>query len=138
MATITVTAAQVAPVFPHKAEIIPCVAGEAITAGAPVALTTAGWINADANAAGEQQVRGVALNSAGAGQAFDLLKRGHLAGASVSALANDAIIYLSDTVGRLDDTAGTMTVRIGRVVPLSDANATKVIYVDCDWSTVWS
>jgi predicted RecA/RadA family phage recombinase len=138
MAAITVTAAQVAAIFPHKAEVFPAVAGEAITAGAPVALTTSGWVNADANGSGLQQVRGVALNTAGAGQAVDILKRGHLAGATVSSLANDAIIYLSDTVGRLDDSAGTMTVRIGRVVPLSDASATKVIYVDCDWSTVWS
>ena len=53
MSDITVTAAQIAPVFPQKAEIYDLFAAAAITAGQIVYTTTAGKADlADASAAG--------------------------------------------------------------------------------------
>lgn len=139
MADITVTAAQVAAIFPDKAEIIDMIAAETITAGQAVFLDSNGKAQlADANAAGEQQFRGIALTGGGAGQGISVLKRGHVYGFTVSGMAYDAIAYLSDTVGALADAHGTMTVNAGRVVPLTDASLTKVLYIDADWLRAWS
>jgi hypothetical protein len=133
MADLTVTAAQVSPIFPRFAEIYPFVAAETITAGQAVYLTTAGKVGvADANASGKQQSRGIALNGGGAGQAIDVLKKGHVAGFTV-AQAYDAQLFLSDTAGALADAAGTMSVPIGRVIAMSDSSLTKVVYIEADW-----
>lgn len=139
MADITVTAAKVGVLFPDKAEIFDMIAAEAITAGQPVYQTSAGKAGvADANASGKEQVRGIALNAAGAGQAVSVLKRGHVGGFTLAG-AYDSIAYLSDTVGRLADAAGTMNVPVGRVVGLTDAAITKALYVDARWGGLnWS
>jgi len=139
MADITVTAAQVAACFPDKAEIIDMIAAETITAGQAIFQDTNGKANlADANASGEQQFRGIALNGGGAGQAISVLKRGHVYGFTVSGMNCDAIAYLSDTAGALADAHGTMTVNAGRVTALTDASLTKVLYIDADWLRAWS
>src|SRR3990167_8577378 len=52
---------------------------------------------ADANASGKQQFRGVFLEGGAAGQVVPLIKRGFLEGLDVSALDDDAPLYLSDT-----------------------------------------
>lgn len=138
MADITVTAAQVGICDPMKAEIFPFEAAETITAGAPVFIDTNGKIQlADANAAGEQQAAGIALNGGGAGQAIDVLKKGRVYGFTLAG-AYFSPVYLSDTVGRIGDGAGTMSVPMGKVVPLSNSDKTKVLYVDASWRTVWS
>lgn len=139
MADITVTAAQVALVFPSKAEIIDGIATETITVGQAVyQLTTRKFGVADANAAGKQQFRGIALNSAGAGQAVSILKKGFVAGFGIGSLNGDVALYLSDTAGALADAAGTMTVICGRVFGLSDNDLTRVLYIDADWLRAWS
>jgi len=139
MADITRTKAQVAVVFPQNAEIYDFIATEAIEAGQPVyQLTTRKVGVADANAAGKQQVRGIALKDVGAGQAVSVLKKGHVEGFDVSGLNGDALVYLSDTAGELADAAGTLSVTVGRVFGLSDANLTHVLYVDADWIGTWA
>ena len=139
MADITVTAAQVGACFPHSAEIVDLIAVEAITAGKAVYQTTAGKAGiADANASGKQQFRGIALNAAAAGSAVSVLKTGHVYGFALSGLDYDVLVYLSDTAGALADANGTMTVNAGRVVALSDADLTKVLYVTADWLRTWS
>ena len=139
MADIALTAAQVAACYPEKAEIIDMIAVEAITQGQAVYQTTAGKAGvADANGAGKQQFRGIALNAAGAGQAVSVLKNGHCYGFTVSSLNGDALLYLSDTAGALADANGTMTVDCGRVTCLPDGNLTKVVYVAADWLRAWS
>ena len=138
MADITVTAAKVGAVFPANAEIYDCIAAEAITAGQAVYITSTGPVGvADANASGKQQCRGIALNGGGAGQAISVLTRGHIYGFTLAGNA-DSLVYLSDTAGALADAAGTLEVRVGRVVCLSDANLTKVLYVEPSWHTNWS
>ena len=139
MSDITVTAAQVAALFPDKAEITDMIAAEAITAGQAVYQDTNGKAGvADANASGKQQFRGIALHAAGAGQAVSVLKRGHVAGFTVSGMNGDALAYLSDTAGYLSTVVGTMTVNCGRVTCLTDGNLTKVLYIDADWLRTWA
>lgn len=137
MADVTVTAAQVAVVYPLKAEIFNGIATESITAGQALYMTSAGKYGvADANASGKQQVRGIALNAAGAGQAVSVLRRGHVAGFTLGTY--DSLVYLSDNAGALADAAGTMSVKVGRVDAISDTALTKVLFVDVDLLTVWA
>jgi hypothetical protein len=139
MADITVTAAQVAPVDPIKATIRSYIAAETITAGQAVYFTTAGKVGvADANAAGKQQFRGIALNGGGAGQAIDVLHEGEIYGFTLSGNA-DTFAYLSDTAGALADGVGTMTVPCARVVVLNNgATATKILRVFVQWEAAWA
>lgn len=139
MADIALVAAKIAVVYPEEAEIYDFIAAATITAGQAVFIDSNGKVDlADANAAGKEQFRGIALNGGGAGQAISVLKRGHIAGFTVASLAYDAILYLSDTAGAMADAAsGTKTVRCGRIVPLSDASLTKVTYITADWLTNW-
>ena len=139
MADIVVTAAQVGVVNPAECEIHDFIAAAAITAGQAVYLTSSGTVNlADANAAGLQQFRGIALKSVGAGQPVSVLKRGRVYGFTISGLAYDAAVYLSDTAGALADAVGTMTVNCGRVTALTDPGKTKVLYIEADWLRTWS
>lgn len=139
MAAITIRSQGVDLVHSDKALILDMIAAEAITAGQPVYQTSAGKAGiADANAAGKQQFRGIALKTVAAGKACPVLVRGFIAGYVLSGVAYDGIVYLSDTAGSLDDAAGTMTVNCGRVVGLTDNDITKVLFVDADLVRAWS
>jgi hypothetical protein len=140
MADLDYTEAAVAVVFPLKAEIHTGIAGEALEAGQVVYIdTTAGTYKiADANAAGLQQARGICLTSAGAGQAINILKKGHVAGYTLTSQSYDDQIFLSDTAGDLADAAGTMTVPVGRVVAMTDKAATKMLFVEFEWNVQWA
>src|SRR5262245_5369730 len=105
MADLTVTAAQVAVVFPHSAlnETYDIVAGVAITAGQAIRQNTSGkgaLADTDAGSGAEKAI-GLALNAAGAGQAVSYLRRGVVYGFDLSGLAYGALVYLSDTAGKL-------------------------------------
>lgn len=140
MADIALTAAQIEPIDPlSHSEIYSGIAAAAITKGQIVYMTTTGTIGvADANDAGKQQARGVALNAAGAGQAVSILKRGRCAGFTVSGVNCSAPLFLSDTAGALADAAGTMTVPCGIVVAMTDASGTRVFYADFRWTANWA
>lgn len=139
MTDIVSTAAQVAPIYPDKAEIYDFVAAAAITAGQAVYLTSSGTVNlADANGSGTLQFRGIALQTVGTGQGVSVLKRGHCSGFTVSSVAYDAPLYVSNTAGALADAAGGTTINAGRVVPMSDSSLTKVVYIDADWLRTWA
>lgn len=140
MTDITVTAAQIAVLYPTKADVRSYIAAEAITKGNAVYFTTAGKAGiADANAAGKQQFRGIALNTAPAGGAVDVIHKGEVAGFAVSGINADALVYLSDNVGKIADGVGTMTVPVGRVVVLTNGpTATKVLLVAVSWTAQWS
>lgn len=138
MADLTVTAAKVAPLNPLQSEFITFIAASAITAGQPCYQTSAGKAApADANAAGLQQVRGIAVNAAAAGQPVDLIVKGLLGGFTISQ-AYDTRIFVSDTVGALADAAGTMSVPVGRVVGLTDKAITKAQFVDISYAAQWA
>lgn len=143
MSDITVTAAEVAPVFEKfgKAEIYDYVTGVAITAGQAVYVVAATGLLAlaDSTAGGGQlaQFRGIALNGGGAGSAISVLQHGCVYGFDLSSENYDAIMFLSETAGALADAASGITVECGRVFPLSDIIVstglpTKVLFVDVD------
>lgn len=94
------------------------VAASAITAGAPVYITSAGkFAHADGNGSGTTQPWGVALRTVAAGVAVTAVRVGVMDGWDLTALAFGDPVYMSDTVGRLGTTAGSTSVVIGRVVP---------------------
>lgn len=131
MAAITVTAAQVAPLFPKNAEIFDFIADAAVESGQSIYQTTTGGAGlADADDLAKDEPRGITLNKAGAGQGVSVLRKGHVAGLNVSGMAYDAPIYLSATPGGFD-TAGS--IQVGRVVALSDSARTKVAYLNFPW-----
>lgn len=136
MADITLTAANIARVFPRADEVFTVTLAETVTKGQILYQLSTGLFGvADANASGKQQARGVALEGGGAGQAVLILKRGVVAGFNVSGLDADVPVYLSDTAGALADGNGTMTVICGRVF----VNAgSKLIHFDFDWLRAWS
>lgn len=137
MTAVALTAAQIAVNQAFNHETYTFIAGETITAGQAVSITiaTGKLAVADANGAGNlTQLRGIALNGGGAGAGIAVLKRGFVEGFTVSGLAYDSLVYLSDTAGALDTAAGTMTVQAGRVMPLPDApTLTKSLYIDVLW-----
>lgn len=123
MAAITVTEAKVAPIFADSCMIRPYKVGTGgVVAGNVVYLdTTAGTVRkGSAGASGTKQAQGVALATKAEGEAVDVLEDGWLEGPDVSGLAYGALVYLSDTAGGLATTAGTATVVLGKVDPLSD------------------
>ena len=136
MAVISLTAAQVALVFPEQAEVYNVVLAEAATKGQALYQTTSGTYGiADANAAGKQQFRGVALEAANAGEGISMLKKGILAGYTLATYEDE--VYLSDTAGAFDTAEGTLLVKCGRVVSLADPALTEVLYVEADWLHEW-
>lgn len=138
MGDIAVTAAKVAACFPEKAEIFDGIAGVTITAGQAVyVIASSGKLGlADEDASAEASfVWGIALNGGGAGQAVSVLRRGHCYGFGLSALNYATACSLSNTAGALLDTGATTNI-VGRVVALSDANLTKVLFVDCTLAAV--
>lgn len=140
MAAITVTAAQVGPCFSDrgKSEVYTGVAAETITKGDALYIDTNGLLGpCDTNDAGCQQFRGIALTAGGAGAAIDYITHGCVYGFTLDGDA-DAFVYASDTPGILDTAAGTMTVRAGRIVRLTDNDATKVLMVHVRWCSDWS
>lgn len=142
MADIDFTAAQVSAVYPTKAEIYPHIALEAIGAGQVVyADATTGKVGiADGNVAAKDQARGIALQTVGAGQAVDVLQRGHVYGFTLTNQDYEDLLYLSDTVGDMCDDAdgSTSNAVVGRVVGLSDSAITKVVFVDIALHTEFS
>ena len=138
MGAIAVTAALVGLVDPMKADVRSYIATETITKGQAVYILTTGKVGvADAIGAGKQQFRGIALNGGGAGQAIDVCHKGELYGFTLSGDA-ESFAYLSDSVGELADTNGTMTVPVGRVECLTDKDLTKVLRVFTSWDADWA
>lgn len=139
MADIALTAAQVEPCYPTKAEIYDWIAGVAITKGQALYETTTGLAGvADANDSGKEQFIGIALKSVGIGQAVPVLIRGHVYGFTVAAVNAHAVLYLSNTAGALADAAGTMTVNVGKVTALPDGNHVRVVFIVADFLRAWS
>lgn len=103
-----------------KGEQHTALTGEDIAAGAPVYVdpATGRFRNASAGAAATAAVYGVALRAARVGQGLTAMKRGVVEGINLDAMPYGAQIYLSNTVGRMADVAGTTAVPIGRVLPV--------------------
>lgn len=92
-------------------------AAEAILAGAIVRIDTDGkFTNGNGTDTTENRIYGVATKSVIAGQPVTAIAKGVLDGFTFSQ-AYDAILYASDTDGRIGDTVGTASKIIGRVIP---------------------
>lgn len=94
--------------------------GESITAGAPVRLdtTTGKLTKSNASSTTEDRILGIALRTPEAtGLGITVIRQGVLDGYDLSALDYDAVVYLSDTDGRLSTVAGTTGKVVGRVIP---------------------
>lgn len=121
-------------VHAEVAEIRDMREAETLAVGDIVYVNTAGKAGkADANASGKQQARGVVVRRTGT--TVSVMKRGYLAGFDISALDYDAQVFLSDTAGKLDTAAGTLSVPCGRVSALTNDSLTKILYVEFDWRT---
>lgn len=110
------------------------IAAEAITAGAPVRIDTAGkFTNGNGTTTTENDVYGIATRTVVAGQPLTAIKKGLMDGFTFSQ-AYWALIYVSDTDGRLGDAAGTASKVVGRVFPgnanVLGAAIDKILLVD--------
>lgn len=97
-------------------------AAEAIEAGAPVRIVPSStgkgrFTNANAQDATEDKAYGLASRKVAAGEPVTAVRRGLIDGFEISSLDYGAILYLSDTDGRINDVAGTQVIPIGKVVP---------------------
>lgn len=136
MADITVTAAQVAPVNETQYTPVTYIAGVAITKGQAIAInTTTGLaVLADGSSGQPNGPRGIALLNAAAGEPVVAIEDGSVYGFDLSALAYDAVVYVSNTAGALSGDAADSDVDtvVGRVKPMHDgATPTKVLDVNC-------
>lgn len=141
MSAIAVTVARVAPVFPNSPSTIvrSHTSLEAITAGQAVYLDpTTGKVGlCDGNASGKKQFYGIALYSHGADEAIQIQTDGEIYGFTLTG-DYGAIIYVGDTAGVLDTATGTTAIQVGKIVPLNDADRTKVLYISRDKIRDWS
>jgi len=139
MAAVTYTAAQIGLVDPIKAKTKNYKAGVAITKGQPVYIVAATGLLAlaDGNGSGTKQFRGIALNGGGINQAITVVEEGEVAGFTLAG-DYDSLVYVADAVGTYADAAGTVSIPIGRVAPMSDNSLTKVLAVftrrNADWA----
>lgn len=120
MADLTLTTAGRISVVGIPEKQLPAVAGEDITGGTLCRFNTDGLaVNADGSAAGTADVIGMAYKSVKAGMPVTLLRRAVIDGFVLDALAFGAYLYLSDTddTGAIGDAAGTVSVKVGRVIP---------------------
>lgn len=132
MTVVAVTSANVRALTSHGAIVVPGTAGATVTNGYLVYSAADGdWEHADANAAGLEGVLGVAVqtydgeDTVTVGNALSVCMSGPVSG--FTGLTAGAIYYLSDTVGRLDDAAGTFDRLVGRGVELAGE---VVLWVD--------
>jgi predicted RecA/RadA family phage recombinase len=134
MTVIAYTEAQVALADPADADTFPVIAAADIIKGQLVYLNTSGKYGlALATTAPTLKQMGVALSTVAAGQPLTILRKGHMAGYTVTALAYGALVYASDTAGAADTAAGTVSRVIGSIVPKTDPALTKLVYFDFNW-----
>lgn len=119
MADITIDPIRVAPVGTVEQHTAP--SGEAFEAGSMIHLdsTSLVWVKANAtNAAGSAGRIACALSKSNrAGDPITGVYRGNvdLGAAALDGLAPEATLYLSNTAGKMADTAGTVSKPIGTV-----------------------
>jgi hypothetical protein len=116
-------------------------AGEDIVAGAPVVIdnTSGGkFLNSDANGAAPRNTQpyGIATHTAKSGQSVTAIRQGPMDGFDLSAVNYGAKVFVSDTVGRIADAAGTATLPVGIVEPALaqplGTSADKILMVECN------
>jgi hypothetical protein len=105
----------------------------AVTAGQSVYIdpTTGSAGLTSTNTAGAHNHTGIAMRTGGIGDVVVVVEEGEIGGFNLSASNYNDLIYAQDIAGNIGTTAGTTTVVIGRVVPLTDGvfgnTASKVL-----------
>lgn len=129
MTDLALTATKISLTNPQEAEVDFAVCAVAVTTGQSLSVDANGKAAlADANVGGARQTRAIALEGGAIGQSISVLKRGRIAGFTITQ-AYDAPIFQSDTAGALADAAGTVTVPVGVVEALTDnPTLTKVLF----------
>ena len=138
MGDIALTAAKIAVVDSMEAIVESYTAAVTITAGQFLyGVVSSGKVGlADEDASAEASwVLGMALDGAVAGQTVQVLRKGKTYGFTLSGHAYWLPCSLSNTAGALLDTGATTNI-VARVVPLSDADLTKVLEVNCTLGTI--
>lgn len=134
MTAITKTDDKVSMLDPMQSETYPGICGVTIARGQPVFYhaTTGKLALSNAAVSGTAKCHGFALEAGGVNQTITILKKGRLAGFAASGNYGTDV-FLNDTDGVIGDAAGTVSVKVGTVAPLSDnpAAPTKVLFVDC-------
>lgn len=86
--------------------------------GTPVYINSTGkFAKADASVVGTSDVYGITVRKAKAGEPVTAIADGVVGGFTFAGNYGTSI-YLSDTEGRLEDAAGTVKVKIGKVIPV--------------------
>lgn len=131
MADLNILPTGISPVWPEQAEIKSYKAAADLSAGNLLYVDASGKVGkADGNGPSpKNRFRGIALQSAKAGQTLDVLVAGYIQGYDVSGLAYDTAVYVSDSAGALADTAGTTSLLVGRVVPMNDPGKSKILRI---------
>lgn len=131
MADITRTHTAVADVWPLKTKKHPFTAAVDVQAGQPLYIDANGKANlADANGSAPANTYvGVAMQTVKAGQIVDAAWDGDIVGYDLSGVAYGAAVYVSNTAGELADAAGTATLLVGYVYPMSDPDKSKVLHL---------
>ncbi len=131
MADIAFNAARIAAVTETKPHMRFYRANSLITRGQPCYLMANGSIapTAAGVAGTVNPFVGVAMSTVDANEVTSVLWDGSLGGYDLAAIPFGAPVYLSNTVGALGDTPGTVNKPVGVVLPLSDRDKTKVLYI---------
>lgn len=134
MATIAVTAANIALVHPTSAKVWPVKLAATTTAGQVLYQNTNGTFGlCDTDNTATDQPAGIALEGGAAGQVISMVKEGAIYGVDLLGENYGGLVYASGTAGGLSDVAKVQVV--GRVMPLSDPSLTKVLYVEIPWGS---
>ena len=132
MSDITRTATAVADVQPLKTSKHPFQAAVDISAGQPLYVDANGKANlADANGSAPANAYyiGIAMQTVKAGQIVSVAWNGDFVGYDLSGLAYGDPVYVSNTAGELANAAGTATIKVGEVWPMSDPDKSKVLHL---------
>lgn len=133
MTVITPVADRVALLNPDTAFTFNAFAGATLSAGDLVYInsSTGRLVKTNAGASGTAKCAGMVLKSAAAGQVVTVIGRGWIGGFSPSG-SYYSDLYASDTAGAVDTAAGTVSLVVGKVMPLPDdyGTPTKILYIN--------
>jgi uncharacterized protein with beta-barrel porin domain len=109
--------------------------GESLAVGDAVRIDTNGkWTGSNGSSTTENRIYGILVSKDPAGAVGTAIRKGVVDGFALTALAYDAIVYLSDTDKTLADAAGTVSTIVGRVIPatapITGTAYDKLLFID--------
>lgn len=109
--------------------------GETLAVGDAVRIDTTGkFTGSNGTTTTENRIYGILVSKDPAGAVGTAIRKGVVDGFALTALAYDAIVYLSDTDKTLADGAGTVSTIVGRVIPATATTTgtayDKVLFID--------